>query len=257
LNNPLIIEIRTNGDGFFEVAGVPSNCYSLKVTAGERYSSLITLLDVTENSTHIKYFTLYKFSSISGHVYRAEDGKPLAGATIQVWPAFVSPHQTTTAADGSYIVYGIRDVVSSVFAGAPDYVTKCYNGAGTYNYEASFNVTILYGEDTPNIDFILERGGSITGQIFESDGVTPAVGVYVEYVQISGISTPGLWKGDLPSPYPPRIKADSDGRYSITERLTGIYELRAVRYTDGKASSKVQVSVVIGQDTTQDFILGN
>lgn len=255
--NPLRVEGKTTADGSYAITDLPSGYYySVTVTAA-RYNKYLERIVVADNSSITKDFTLYKVSSISGHVYRAEDGKPLAGAEIQVWPAFVSPYRATTAADSSYTVDALRDGLWTVRAGAPGYVPKTYDGAtGTYDWEITFGVATQYGADTPNIDFILERGGSITGQIYEPDGVTPAKGTLVTYVQTSGIKTPELFKTDLPQPYPPSVEADASGRYTLAALLTGTYELQAVRYTDGATSSTAQVSVVIGQNTIQDFILG-
>jgi hypothetical protein len=252
-NNPVMVKSKTAGDGSYDISGLSPGYYSVTITAAQYNKSLEDIV-VTDNSTTID-FTLYRSSSISGHVYRAEDDKPLAGAEIQVL-VFITPYEATSDADGSYTIDGLQDKLWVVMAGAKGYVTKYYAGsAGTYIYEKWVEVATQYGTDTTNIDFVLERGGSITGQIYEPDGVTPAADAHIEYQQTSGITTPELFRGMRQYHLPKRVEADSIGRYSITERLTGTYELWAIRYSDDKASSHVEVSVVMGQNTIQDFIL--
>ena len=54
--------------------------------------------------------------------------------------------------------------------------TSDHEGA---NFCAGDLVTVFPGFDTPGIDFRLDRAGSISGTVYESDGSTPIAGVTV------------------------------------------------------------------------------
>jgi hypothetical protein len=254
-NNPVKRDTRTNAKGYYSVKSLPDGYYSITATA-TKYIESRASFTITETSSVVKDFLISKGSSISGHIYSSGEKKPIAGASIQVWPNFVSPYQATTASDGSYTVNLREGGRWTIWAGASGYVAKIYDGAtGTYDWKSEYKVVTQNGTNTSNIDFVLERGGSITGQIFESDGITPATSVYIQYLQTSGMKTPELWKTDLPSPYPPIISTDASAKYSLGERLAGVYRLNAVRFTDNKTSPQVEVNVVMGQNTIQDFVI--
>jgi len=253
--NPAKAESKTVDNGSYKITGLPPGYYLATITAAQ-YNKSLEKIVVTDNSTTID-FTLYKSSSISGHVYSAEDGKPIAGAEIQVL-VFITPYEATSDADGSYTLSGLKEKMWVVMAGANGYVSKYYAGAnGTYIYEKWIEVATHYGEDTSNIDFILEKGGSITGQIYESDGITPAISAHIEYQQVNGITTPELFKGMRQYHLPKWVQPDSNGRFIIKERLTGTYELWAVKDGSSKTSQHVEVSVAMGENTIQDLILNN
>jgi hypothetical protein len=255
LYNPIKLETRTNAKGYYSIKGLPIGDYSITATA-VKYVEYRASFTITEVSNVVKDLEISKGSSISGHIYRAGDMKPIAGAKIQVWPNFVSPYQTTTAAGGSYTIDLREGGTWTVWAGGSGYVTKIYDGAtGSYDGKIQYKVVTQNGTSALNTDFVLERGGSISGQILESDGITPAANAYIQYMQTSGTKTPELWKTDLPSPYPPIISADASGRYVLGERLTGTYQIKAVRFSDNKTSPYIEVEVVMGQNTIQNFII--
>ncbi|MCP3887858.1 MAG: hypothetical protein GY702_03145, partial [Desulfobulbaceae bacterium] len=72
------------------------------------------------------------------------------------------------------------------------YVDEHYDDS---NWDNAAEVEVTLGNDTPNIDFELISGGTISGTVVESDGTTPIDGMWVRAVelstgyQISGAST--------------------------------------------------------------------
>ena len=117
--------------------------------------------------------------SISGTVYDENDA-PLAGKWVYAEEydggegkgANTDESGNYTIADlehGAYRVQ-IRD-------DEDDYVNEYYNG--TYNWDDAAPVNIVAGQDTPNIDFSLEIGGSISGKVGDADSELGGVRVMV------------------------------------------------------------------------------
>ena len=252
----------TNSDGWYIVTGLPAGEYMVMAEAPgyrpEAYGGMDFMSTKPEERIRVKVtnnsattdidFRLKKLASISGRVYSAGDGKPIAGARIAVYGPHWStgPLGATTAADGSYTVTGLNAGESVVAAETEGYVPRFYKDV--YLYDEAIKVTTSYGADTPNIDFALEWGGSICGHVCLPDGVTPDVETTIFYKQISGVETPILG-GCVPTP-PHRYIGAADASFTISGLLTGEYELLAVAQHEPYLCSGVSlVSVTTGKET--------
>ena len=195
-------------------------------------------------------------TSISGRVYGALDGKPIAGAQIAVNVPYApngSIH-TETAANGRYRVTGLDVGEAKVAAYAKGYVVRWYDSA--YSYDDATKVTTTIGNNTPNVDFTLEWGGSVSGYVRLSDGTTTAAEAWVYSMQVSGAKTPRLGSCE---PLPPQdmVRTAADGRYTISGLLTGEYELAVMARGANLFSNGTTVAAVVLGEETQgiDFVL--
>ena len=101
-----------------------------------------------------------------------------------------------------------------------DFLEEFYNESQD---EAGANlVSVLAGSETPGIDFTLEKGATISGTVYRSDGITAVTGMYMG---VRAYST---------DPCQPENQAgygivdQSNGTYTISGLTTGTYYLRTI-----------------------------
>ncbi len=84
-----------------------------------------------------------------------------------------------THPDGSYTIYGLQTGSYRVnfYPWVTDYILEYYHG--TYDYNAALPVTVSAGETTGEINFAVERGGTISGHVYQADGTTPIPNLHV------------------------------------------------------------------------------
>jgi hypothetical protein len=200
------------------------------------------------------------YASISGRIYYANNGEPIAGARVFVYQRNVMPgsRHATTDAKGHYTVTNLNTNEATVGVKAEGYVDRYYNGGeGVYSPYEAVKVKTVYGKDTPEIDIAMEWGGSVTGRLYMPDGVTPVKRANVLYLQTSGDRTPFLATGDEPTPPYQYVRSKPDGSYNIGGLLMGDYDLliRSVGLDEG-FYAHTTVSVVKGQEANGvDFVL--
>jgi hypothetical protein len=196
-------------------------------------------------------FVLRIGGSISGHVYQADGTTPLAGARVYADGSYTDK-SAVTADDGSYTIRTLYTDSYRVYVQASGYLTTYYNGV--YNSNGATWVSVKSPQDTPNINFTLNTGGSISGHVYQADGTTP-----IEDAEISA-SLQG--KGYS---YSQSVYSDSDGSYLISSLQPGNYLVHVSAddyfpeyydnvYTDGEATL---VPVTLSNTTSNiDFTLG-
>ncbi len=157
--------------------------------------------------------------SLSGRVTDAATGRGVAGATVEVWEvgwagARYWTASATTASDGGYALFGLPSDDYVVCVIATGYAREYYDNV-TASHEAEIvQVTALH--EASDIDFKLTEGGSISGHIYQSDGVTPVVGAEVFVRPSKYYRDQGFW-----------AKTDADGSYTVENLSLGGYRVTA------------------------------
>ncbi|MFA4837134.1 MAG: carboxypeptidase-like regulatory domain-containing protein, partial [Dehalococcoidia bacterium] len=178
----------TAPDGSYNIRGLPSGNYRVEANATgyireyyqetSSYDQATPVAVTMPNNTPNINFTLDLGGTISGHVYRSDGVTPIAGAWINA--NLIDGNYgmgATTASDGSYTIRGLPSGSYRVEANATDYIREYYQE--TFNYQQATPVSVTMPNNTPNINFTLDLGGTISGHVYQSDGVTPIDNVSV------------------------------------------------------------------------------
>ena len=240
----------TDSSGSYTIWGLTSGNYRIYSSAtgyltqyydGVTSSNDATSVSVTApaNTPNID-FKLELVGTISGHVYQADGTTPISGA----WVCANSVTEgigigSSTDSSGSYTIWGLTSGNYRIYSSATSYLTQYYKGVASSNDATSVSVTAP--ANTPNIDFKLKMGGSISGHVYQADGITPISGAYVR-------ADPG---GNGNGSY-----TDSAGSYNIRGLVTGNYLVRAnasiyfTQYYDNATSSSTATPVVVTAPAT-------
>jgi hypothetical protein len=250
-----VVTVVTDANGKYTVSGLHPGRYIVWAQAPgyrlEEGPPQGTLFTVASGETIYVNFKMQVLCSISGRVFDESDGKAVANAGVYVggwhWIVDGCP-MAATAADGSYKVTDLNAGESTLFVVADGYVPRYYDGI--YDEKKATMVTTRFGENTPDIDIGLEKGGSISGSVYQSDGITPAAMVNVIWQQIlenaTDVETPDPRVGFVTSG--PSAVTNEEGNYIIGGLLTGKY-LLIVKADQGASYSSTKVSVKIGELT--------
>jgi len=250
-------DTNADGDGDYTLAGLPPGSYVLAAGAqgfaNRWYDSQSTSCNVDRLTLEEGQvlsdvdFALELAVPLRGHVYD-EDGQALADLGVIVdfgacpgLPANIK----ATDSDGAYELWlGAGDYyVRSGRDEPPMYVVEWYDGV--YGVQDAKIVHLAAPDGTAGIDFYLSRGGSISGHVYEADGVTPISGA-----RVYAFSVAGRYPGNGANTGP-------DGGYTILGLPPGRYHVQAtvsghvaVYYADAlEAASAVEVIVDAPGDT--------
>jgi len=242
----------TGADGSYSITSLAAGEYVLSAEASgyasEYYDNVYawssaTLVMVADlNDRPNTDFTLGPGGSISG-VVETESGDPIAGAWVCAQGDSFGDYYTE--ADGIYTITDLAPGSHTVWVEASGYASEYYDDV--YDLSAATLVPVTLLTDTPNIDFALAPGGSISGMV-EDDSGDPIEGAMV-YV------SEDPWGRDY---------AGADGSYSITGLAAGGYVVGAkatdyaIKYYDNVYNwcSATPVTVTVLQDTANiDFAL--
>jgi len=227
----------TDGDGYYTVSGLPTSQYRVQVRAEgyatEWYQDTYNINEATPvsvtapgNTPDIN-FSLELGGTISGHIYEADGVTPISNVRLNAWDATSNIWMagTRTSTDGSYILEGLP--TGSYFVRAEPsqsglkHMDEYYDGV--YNREDATPVSVTAPGDTPNIDFSLELGGTISGRVIDSTTLEPVSGTWISVYDYQTGHHYG-W-----------ATTDADGYYTISGLPTGEYrvQVRADGYIDG------------------------
>ena len=211
--------------------------------------------------------------SISGRVYESDGIIPIAGADVwaaaDVWTAglddeYMHPADwlhAITQADGSYTIHGLESSHYRVKAIAKDHAWEFYQEKQTY-WDADL-VAVTAPMDTSGIDFTLGPAGSISGHVYEQDGITPVAGACID---VSSTAPEWNWLAGM-------CCTGADGSYTIPDVPVGDFyavtrancegaqpDLLDEWYAEGGSTPDGNqadpIQVLVGQTTTGiDFAL--
>ena len=222
---------RTDADGYYTTSAVPTGEYGVRVRADgyvfEWYQDTYNQNDATRVSVNATddtpgiNFILELGGTISGYVYKA-DSTPIPDlhvyaedATTYQWMAGAN-----TDSDGSYTLGGLPTGSYLVRAYPPEtglsYVSKWYDGV--YDRDKATPVSVNATDDTPDINFSLEEGGTISGNVTDSTTGLPVIDARVEVIVYESLSGWWLHYGDG--------RTDASGNYTTSAVPTGEYGVR-------------------------------
>jgi hypothetical protein len=159
------------------------------------------------------------YGSISGYI--TEDDQrliPISGAWIGVSvydaqnPKTLDLWWGQTDTNGNYTVSGLPSGTYRLHAWADGHVQKMYDN--TFNWQQAIGVSVNAPNDTPNIDFVLERGGTISGTVTNSTD-NPLADISID-----------CWNTDIVG-IGGGAKTDVNGHYTIANIPFGDYNLAA------------------------------
>ena len=248
---------NTAGDGSYTITSLPTDSYTVSAMAPNYvteyyqdtclFSSATPVYVTAPNNTPGIDFTLDIGGIISGHVYQVDGVTPIPGASIVAnsnsgWGSAI------TGGDGSYTITSLPTDNYTVSAKAPNYLTEYYQD--TCDYISAIPVPVTSSNNVPNIDFTLDLGGTISGHVYQADGVTPFSNAWISASSRSG--------------YAMAVGTSSDGSYTIPLLRTDNYTVEADAsgfiteyYQDTFDYSSATPVSVIGPDNTLniDFTL--
>ena len=256
----------TLADGSYTIVDLLSWDYCIRVMkpgfAPEWYdskyvSAAADRVTVTEGSVAPDInFTLDAGGAVTGHVYEEDGVTPISGVDLAVWLStgeFVKFFPWTEY-DGSYIFWlrtGSYVIGTNTGGIGRKYVGEWYDGH--YDTKNAAPVQVVAPHDTSGIDFYLAKAGSISGHVYEEDGVTPIAGASAYAFPITG-DHPGAG-----------ANAGPDGSYTIQGLPSGTYRVQATvsghesqfYHSAADEASATAVTVNAPNDTPAiDFALG-
>jgi hypothetical protein len=154
--------------------------------------------------------------TISGHVQAADGSGPIADAYVRADRIIGGDYgDFVTDATGVFSISGLIQGEYTVFVEAVGYIPEYYSGA--YDLINATPVEVNAGGTTGNIDFTLDRPGSISGTVWQANGTVPIANAGIAAQQIGGT---GYGFGF----------SDEDGAYTIEGLNPGSYRVGADAY---------------------------
>lgn len=155
---------------------------------------------------------------VSGHVSRADNGNPIAGAWIVIEAAFKSGgnerKHTQTDSRGFFTFSGLKPGDYELVAGAPTFVIQHYSGNRT---SRGAIISLGRGQVVSNINLALARGAIIAGTVRTEAG-RPVSGISVSAVRVLETGEPLSWRV-------PAMLTDSQGGFRLVDLQSGRYRI--------------------------------
>ncbi len=234
---------RTGSDGTYTISALAPGEYRVQAAAedqglaGEFYNdttdwSLATAVTVATGATQGGIdFTLVQGGSISGTVYEADGVTPVANADVwaETYTCCGGGNGTRSGTDGTYVIRGLLAGDYRIRASADHLGLASGFYDDTPAWDLATAVTVTAGATQSGIDFILAAGGTISGTVYESDGVTPVANLHVYAVDFDT----GAWMAGA--------NTDANGYYTLT-LTTGTYQVRACAECGGPTTQPLTSS---------------
>ena len=167
---------------------------------------------------------------LSGRVYNAATGTAVEGAAVRALKSdgkdWITEATVVSASDGSYMISSIsagtyRICAEGIRIGL---VRQCFNGLDIpvlSNIDAATPVVLADGEFRGNVNFPMNRGGTITGKLIDDDTAAPVADVDVEmslYDIHGALVDKGTIHTDPTGSY--YLQGVPDGHFYLTAHIT-------------------------------------
>lgn len=159
---------------------------------------------------------------VSGHVYRADTGEPIAKASVTIAStrptALGNSPQVLTALDGSFVFSGIAPGTYAIYVRAAGFVARAYGqGLGGVPQMVSLGA----GQKLENLDVRLVAGGIVSGTVFDEDNKP------VKDVMVAAVSVRYQLGGREQQVTGGVSYSDDLGNFRLSALRPGLYFLRA------------------------------
>jgi hypothetical protein len=178
----------------------------------------------------------YHAPSIRGAVLDNTTGEPVRGASVTVDAGGPTLAQTTSAADGGYVFFGLSPGAYTVTADKDRYAAN------------TRGVTVAAGQTTTGQDVRLTRSEfqGIEGHVYHEAGGSPMFAAHVRLFTVTG-----TYVNEICS-----YTTGADGYYKLEDVVPGTYRLEATdQYDWYYFTERVSVTVTGSGMLTQDFSL--
>lgn len=173
--------------GDYSITGLPPGTYFVLTDTDDHLDELYddipcpkgvcivtngTPVQVTEEATTGVDFVLTNGGRIIGRVTDAASGLPLRSEVVEVFDALGDlVDLDLTDSNGSFLVGGLPTGTYYVSADAADHLDELYDDIpcplGACDPTSGTPITVTLGSDTLNIDFVLNNGGRVLGNVSE------------------------------------------------------------------------------------------
>ena len=166
-------------------------------------------------------FTLDPGGMITGRVYDEDGVTPIGGMRIRAYtPGGALVNGAVTDYDGRYAFWlgtGSYFVTTQAVDRGNKWIDEWYDDCSRDQMESATSVQITAPDTTSGIDFVLTKAGTISGHVYEEDGVTPIAGASVYAFPVAvGSHLAGAGANTGP-----------DGSYTIESLASGNYRVQA------------------------------
>ncbi|MFZ0820406.1 MAG: carboxypeptidase-like regulatory domain-containing protein, partial [Candidatus Acidiferrales bacterium] len=160
---------------------------------------------------------------ISGHVYRADTGAPLAKVVVTLDGRSDEDGSTSlslvTGPDGSFAFAGLTSGKYILSAERCGFIQQMLSGFGSNGQEGSVFISLSSGQKRDGLDFRMIQGGVISGVVTDEDGeAVPGLLVSAEVYSYS----PGGGRSENPASTE-SARTDDRGNFRVVELNPGSY----------------------------------
>jgi hypothetical protein len=223
----------TNTNGCYEMSGLATGTYVVKVTLDNNTIAEDDNISVTDGASTNKDFSC-PGGSISGTVLNSSED-PIEGVFLTAVKNDKA-YRAVSNANGSYIIR---------FLTAGDYQVLVNPNDGNYEADRIDDVTVIVNQETSNQDFTLGSDGKISGTITNTS-----------QEDIEGALVFAINPNDPNEAYIPTF-SNANGGYVIAHLRTGTYTI-FVCINDYVSDSETNASVIAGQTTSgKNFVLSD
>jgi hypothetical protein len=248
--------VYTAGSGAYTITNLPAGTYRVRAVAVGCFTEYYDNVSISSSADPVEVtaavdptginFSLAPGGSISGLVFEEDGVTPINEAHVIAYDnsTGVMVKVDETWAPSSSNAYSLGTDLPAgnylVKAQAVGYFSEYYDNVSDRTLATPVTATI--GIDTPNIDFTLSPGGSISGSVYSSGG-TPLYGAHIAaYDNSTGLMVDEIWTPGASPNY--RMGTDLPaGSYLVKADFVGYYSEYYDNVTDPDLATLVVVTV--------------